>query len=170
MRRLAAFFVIGAALVAVIAWEIGNAPTAGVASSHPPAAVAGVSLAASEPDHTRDWVATILARPLFSLDRRPAAETVAARSTGLPGLPRLTGILIGPFGRQAIFAADGRKPVVVEEGARIDAYTVKSIDVAQVRLLGPDGERVLNPSFLASDRRDGPVVASRPPGQAVQQR
>jgi hypothetical protein len=171
MRRLIGLLVIGAGLVAIIAWELGKAPTADVALPHPRVLVPGTPVQASETDHTLDWVATVLARPLFSPDRRPAAETATVGGSSVPGLPRLTGILVGPFGRQAIFATNGRKPIVVEEGARIDAYTVKSIDVAQVRLLGPEGVRVLNPSFLATpDRGDGAAVPSRAAGQAGLQR
>jgi hypothetical protein len=172
MTRLVGLLVIGAALIAIIAWEIGYAPTADVASPHPRVVVAGARQPAAEADHTTEWVATVLARPLFSPDRRPAAaETATIGGTGLPGLPRLTGILVGPFGRQAIFAVNGRKPIVVEEGARIDAYTVKSIDVAQVRLVGPEGVRVLNPSFLAaSGMSNGAAAPSHPTGQTALQK
>lgn len=166
--RLAGLLVIVAGLASIIAWEIGNAPTADVASPHPSVAVAGARVPASEADRTGDWVATVLARPLFSPDRRPAVDTATVAGTSLPGLPRLSGILVGPFGRQAIFAASGRKPIVVEEGAKIDAYTVKSIDATQVRLLGPNGMQVLKPSFQASsDRSDVAAVPARRMGQAA---
>ena len=107
----------------------------------------------------------LLARPLFSPDRRPTADAVTVASgRTVPGLPRLAGILVGPFGRSAIFATNGAKPIVVQEGGRVAAYTIKSIEATQVRLLGPDGAQVLYPSFepaAAPARRPPPRLRYR---------
>jgi len=107
----------------------------------------------------------VLARPLFSPDRRPPADAVTVASgRTVPGLPRLAGILVGPFGRSAIFAINGAKPIVVQEGGRVAAYTIKSIEATQVRLLGPDGAQVLYPSFepaAAPARRPAQAPLSR---------
>ena len=63
------------------------------------------ALSSAVADHAHDWVVTVLARPLFSPDRRPPADTViVASGRTVPGLPRLAAILVGPFGRSAIFA------------------------------------------------------------------
>ena len=89
----------------------------------------------------------------LSLQLVPGVTTVIDESMDLkhgrtvPGLPRLAGILVGPFGRSAIFATNGAKPIVVQEGGRVAAYTIKSIEATQLRLLGPDGAQVLYPSF-----------------------
>ena len=147
MTRLSALLLAAGALAVVIALEISGAPRTTVAPSHANARPAAAAAARPIANHTDAWVATVLARPLFSPDRRPAAVAAAVDGSSLPGLPRLTGIMVGPFGRSAIFAESGAKPIVVQEGGRIASYTVKSIDTMQVRLLGPDGVKVLNPIF-----------------------
>ena len=124
-------------------------------------------------DHTDQWVATALARPLFSRDRRPSP--VAAASGGGPaksGLPRLTGVVIGPFGRTAIFAGpDGAKPVSVTEGKTLGAYTVRAIAPGRVTVTGPEGERVVmlaadaaTRSTLAPEAPPPPPATGVPPG------
>jgi hypothetical protein len=167
MTRVAGLLGISGALAAIIAWEIAGAPQADI-KPPPQRPIAAVSQAPTpDADRTREWIATVLARPLFSPDRRPAADTASVAGTALPGLPRLTGILVGPFGRNAIFAANGRRPIVVQEGARIDAYTVRSIEAAQVRIVGPEGMRVLYPTFEAgSDKAASGPLAPRA-GQAA---
>ncbi len=95
-------------------------------------------------EHAKEWVATILQRPLFSQTRRPPP----GEGTSGPGLPRLSGILVSPSERTAIFAATGGgKPIIAGEGARIGAYVLQSISAGQVTLVGPGGDRVLRPSF-----------------------
>lgn len=148
-------------LVATLAWEVGLfAPPDRPAVARPRASVAAPPSSAV-PDHTGDWVATILARPLLSPDRRPAPEVSAAGSGSRApdGLPRLSGVLVGPFGRSAIFAADGAKPVVVGEGSRVSAWTVRLIQAGEVQVVGPGGVRTLHPSFPTS-----PGAPSRPEG------
>ena len=94
---------------------------------------------------------TALARPLFTLDRRPPGpDAVPVQPLSNP--PRLAGTLVSREGRWAIFAA-GDKPVVVGEGRRLDIWTVQAIDVGSVTLVGPDGSRVLRTSFA----QDGPA-------------
>jgi len=113
-----------------------------------------------------DWIATALARPLFSPTRRPPAQA-ATRATGPVGLPRLTGVMTGPFGRRAIFAGpEGGKPLVVQTGDSVGNYRVQGIENGLVILNGPDGTRRLRPSFTAAATdADGPV-ANLPPGTA----
>ena len=157
MTRFGGALFVAATLVAVIVLELSNAPRDDVQPlrMHPADNVSPIS--PTPADHTNDWAATALARPLFSPDRRPAADAATVASgRSVPGLPRLAGILVGPFGRSAIFATNGAKPIVVQEGGRVAAYTVKSIEATQVHLLGPDGAQVLYPSFeaaAASNRR-----------------
>ena len=51
-----------------------------------------------------------------------------ATGAGMPqGLPRLAGVVVGPFGRSAIFAVEGSKPVVATEGSHVGAWLVRSI-------------------------------------------
>jgi hypothetical protein len=58
--------------------------------------------------------------------------------------------MVGPFGRSAIFVPSGRKPLVVAEGGRVDAWTVQAIDAGAVRISGPGGVRTLHPTFQSS--------------------
>jgi hypothetical protein len=166
MTALGGLALLAAGLIGVIALELNNAPhidgrrtpshTTGATAPTPPAAA----------DRTPEWVATALARPLFSPDRRPAAVAASAVGASLPGLPRLAGIVVGPFGRSAIFAVDGGKPIVVPEGGQIAAYTVTSIQAAEVRLVGPDGAQVVHPSFEPGAKQTaGSTTPPRRPGQ-----
>ena len=167
MTRLLGLWLIAAGLLAVVGWEITAAPQADVMRERRPAVTEAVAVPEPATDLTEEWVAKILGRPLFSPDRRPDLEATTA-GAGSSGLPRLTGILVGPFGRAAIFDADSRKSIVVPEGARVNAYTVKAIDAAQVRVVGPDGVRVLYPAFQSAPVGDqGTAAPQRRFGQAA---
>ena len=165
IRLAAALLLVGASpLVATLAWELGAFSAAEpVSVPHSRRAVAAPPAPVS--DHTAEWVATILARPLFSPDRRPPSEAPAARASGAPaGLPRLAGVVVGPFGRSAIFVPEGSKPMVVTEGGRVDAWTVRSIEVGTVQVSGPGGARTLHPSFESSPAAS---AAPGPTGQSL---
>jgi hypothetical protein len=133
-------------------------------------ASAGAPTAQAEPSKRRvDWLNTILARPLFSPDRRPAASC----SRSISGLPRLAGIVVTGSRKVAIFAAPpgGGKPVVLDEGMRFGAYDVKAISEAGVTVVGPEGTTVLRPIFDATPPPIGKTVqparaeAPRPPAR-----
>ncbi len=112
------------------------------------------------------WADTALRRPLFAPDRRsasppPSPEQPPAAPATPEDLPRLTGVMVGPGGRAAIFAAaeTGAKPAVLREGGFLGPYEVTRIAEGRVTVLGPEGERVLRPSHLP--RTGGPDA--RPP-------
>jgi hypothetical protein len=160
MTRLAISLLLATAslLGAILAGDLGAfSPTE--PQSTPQPRVADVAPPLALPDPTTDRVATILARPLFSPDRRPVAVAAAAAS-GNPmpqGLPRLAGVIVGPFGPSAIFAVEGGKPTVVKESGRIDIWDVRVVNVGTVRINGPGGARTLHPSFeLAPDAPAAP--------------
>jgi hypothetical protein len=120
-------------------------------------------------DHTDAWVAVAVARPLFSRDRKPTP--VAAKSGGplLSSLPRLTGVVIGPFGRTAIFAeGDNHKPIAVNEGKTLGPYTVQAIQPGRVTVTGPEGEQVVAVRADAATRQaleaEIPQVPQTAPG------
>ncbi|MFL5256696.1 MAG: hypothetical protein ACJ8AI_28130 [Rhodopila sp.] len=110
-----------------------------------PVVSAGAPATQAKPaDRRDDRLAVILARPLFSPDRRPAAA--GARS--ISGLPRLAGIVVTGSRKVAIFAAPpGGKPVVADEGERLGVYDVKTISEDGVTVVGPEGAMVLRPIF-----------------------
>ena len=160
---LAILLVAAAGLVATLAWELGAFASPDTRIAPRPRAAVATAAPGAAPDHTSEWIAAILARPVFSPDRRPPAEIASTPGVRLPeGLPRLSGVLVGPFGRSAIFAADGRKPLVVDVGGRIDAWTVRTIDVDTVQVSGPGGARTLHPSFASSAA--GPASLASPAG------
>jgi hypothetical protein len=168
MNHLGALAAVAVGLVGMIAWEVSDGPPAAdVPPPPPPTAQTASRASAPAVDRVGEWVATALARPLFSPDRRPASVAVTVATAGPSGLPRLTGILVGPSERSAIFAAAGRNPIVVHEGGRIDAYTVMSIEAGEVRLRGPDGVRILHPTFQS--RVDSTTQISVPAQQFLGQ-
>jgi hypothetical protein len=168
-----AFFglaLLAAGLLTVLALELDAGAPAEEASGgpprHPPRAQPRA--APEDPvDHTEEWAQTSLARPLFSRDRRPTP--VAAKAGGGPvvtALPRLTGVLVGPFGRRAIFAATaGGKPSVIEEGGSLGPYKVEAIAPGHVTIAGPEGEHELQPAFDAAARQAMAAEIPTPPPQ-----
>lgn len=149
-----------AALAGVIGLELANllaplpaAPRVRAATGAPHTA----TLIAPLPE---GWQATLRARPLFSPDRRP--PRLAGTGSRAPGLPRLTGVVVAPDGRRAIFA-DGK---VMTEGAMLGRYRIASIGIGRVTLQGPDGTEVLRPAFAGGAHPARPpragILATRP--------
>ena len=106
-------------------WPSGGAEGVTVSPAHVAAQARAPARAARD---TSGWVAAILARPLFSINRRP--PRVAARVAGAiqVGQARLAGIMITPSGKRAIFAPDGGgKPLVLAEGATVNESTIRRI-------------------------------------------
>ncbi len=97
---------------------------------------------ASDPPDRHDAAFTeVQARPLFAPDRRQTDE-------GMPGLPRLTGIIIAEPQRLAIFAAaPGRSIIVMRAGGQLGDYEVESITEFGVTVVGPRGRMLLKPIF-----------------------
>ena len=118
-------------------------------------------------DHTDAWVATALERPLFSRDRRPTpVEAKAGGPVASTTLPRLTGVIVGPFGRTAIFAGtDGGKPLSVGEGKTIGPYTIEAIAPGGVTVTGPEGERNVTLAADANSRSTLAADIPQPPPQ-----
>ena len=120
-------------------------PTVLPARTGHPAAVAGTDATAAVARSDIDArVGEILARPVFNPDRRP----VGTGTRSVAGLTRLTGIIVTGSHKVAIFAAEaGGKPVVAEEGSRINAYELKAISNTGVTVVGPTGTIVMAPLF-----------------------
>ena len=95
-------------------------------------------------DRIDAWLADSLARPLFTANRRPVSRQPGTTAVRSDGLPRLAGILAGPFGRHAIFSPEGGgKSAIVEVGATLGEFLVQDIDDDGVTLLkGNSTERV----------------------------
>jgi hypothetical protein len=106
---------------------------------------------------TAEWTNSILARPLFSSNRKPPRNIPKTGNMTAPEDARLAGILIGRFGRRAIFApAGGGKPLVLGENGAVNDSTIRSIEPSQVVLANGT---VLRPSF---DRNRVPTTYTPP--------
>ena len=142
-------------LVGVLALEYHFAVTRERRLAHPDRAIAAARPvhdarpaddASPDPARIQDWTQIVLARPLFSPSRRPASTVVAG-----PQQPRLSGIVMGPDGRRAIFAGDGdARGIVAGIGQQAGAWQVQAIDQNSVKVIGPDGLHTLTPARDAS--------------------
>jgi hypothetical protein len=113
------------------------------------------------------WVATILARPLFSPTRRPPAPS-AGPAKPTAEMPRLAGVLVSEAGGEAIFARPGQKPTVARTGDRVGPYLVTSISAGEVTLSGPAGAVTLHPAFAsAAEQPPAAPAAPSPLGKPV---
>ena len=148
------FGLVAAALMGTVVLELelrGDAvPPAeqSVVSAPVPQPVAVV--ASLGPENSLQWARSTLARPLFSRNRRPPADTPVTPVViaGSPKLPRLTGVVVIPAGGFAIFAGiDGDKPIVAREGDQIGDAVIENIFAGQVTVRGPGGLAMLHPSF-----------------------
>jgi hypothetical protein len=119
--------------------------------SVPPTARPAGQAANSLDQHIR----TVLARPLFSPDRKPSGNLVAA---GIE-LPRLSGIVASADAAVAIFQpAGGGRSVVVRHGESVAGWEVTAVALDAVDLR-KGGERiVLRPRF--TDAGPGNVAAA----------
>jgi hypothetical protein len=92
-------------------------------------------------------VRTVLARPLFSQNRRPVASAGGSGATAIDSLPRLAGVIVAPGGNRAIFAPAESRPLVLAEGGHIGRYVVRAIAPGQVTLSDAEGQLVIRPSY-----------------------
>ena len=147
MDRLVVSFLVGSALFAALLFE-ELSDAADPPAVLPAEARTGASLPAPAAQRPRaeELVRASLAHPLFSATRRPPDQPTAGRGSD-PGLPnvRLTGIVIEPDRRLAIFAVPGGKPLTRAEGETINEWRLESIEPNQVSLSGPTGITTLAP-------------------------
>lgn len=161
MTRLAGLAFVASGLAGLIAFEIHAGPSADVATvQRMPVKVLRVP-AKEAGGRIQEWVGAVSARPPFSPDRRAAADARTIAGAALPGLPRLSGILVGLSERSAIFAGEHSKSIVVREGEHVSAYWVQMIQPGAVQLVGPDGSVVLSPKF--AQRVDNPAGSTASP-------
>lgn len=139
--NLAGLGAIALALLAVIALEALRAPAPAITA----APIQAARLPAVAVDDSAAFVPTILARPLFALDRRPKAGPAAVGAAS-DDMPRLAGILVDPTQRHAIFQPSGDgKPLTLVEGDQIAGWQIQRIAADSVTLTGPKGTQTLQP-------------------------
>lgn len=120
------------------------------------------------PENLDSMVAEILERPLFSASRAPADAPVSEDNDEEKKKPgriqaRLTGLIVRPGAREALFERDGDKAVAVKEGGEIDGWTVSSIRFDSVVLTSESGEQTLKPAIGQSSAPARPKVAAKKP-------
>lgn len=145
-HTLAGLGILALALGGAIALEAttGVSPTDRPATSETPVAGKVIQNRVAAADQTGRLLSEILARPVFSPDRRPVASNTARTN----GLSRLTGIVVSGTQKVAIFAGPpGSRPTAAQEGERVGAYEVREITRAGVTVLGPEGVMVVSPVF-----------------------
>lgn len=166
LRSEAGCFLVALTLAALIRWELTSPAPAVPAASAGPAVPSRAPLlgATVQEERSAAMVSSILRRPLFRADRRPAP---AAVPDAPPPLPRLSGIVVTASARRAIFAdARDGKPAVVAEGESFGPLRVARIGAQEVVMVGPDGARVLRPAPQSASERATPLV-TRQPGNTV---
>jgi hypothetical protein len=114
----------------------------------------------------------ILARPLFSSDRRPSQGAADTAVDSDLADTRLTGIVTEPDRRLAIFAVNGDKPLRVTEGDAVSGWRIESITPREVSLSAPRGTKTLQPKMdpnLAPPPGQPPMInpGGRPPTPPV---
>jgi len=163
MNRAALLAGLAVLLGGVLAAELWLGPVAApalVVGASVPARPAPPAAAEAAPDLAAS-VDRILARPLFTPGRRPAADPTLPIGRELP---RLTGIVITPAGRRAIFAATGTgRSIVVTEGDSIGGYVVRTIAPARVVVSRAEGDRVIHPSLAKEPTAAEQAAAVVPP-------
>jgi hypothetical protein len=144
--RVAVLLLAGSALFGAVLLGELNPEDPGVPPATTSVPMPAQTLPAQRPQSPRmdDLVATTLSRPLFSATRRPA-ERAAPDRLADPELTnvRLTGIVVDPDQRTAIFAVQGAKPLVRSEGETVNDWHLDSIAPHEVTLTGPAGTTTL---------------------------
>ncbi len=145
-------------------WPEGSPAGPGRTGWHPVPQAAKPGLQARAAD---EWATSVLARPLFSISRRPPRVEASAGTAAAPDQARLAGILIGRFGKHAIFAPmGGGKPLVLGEGASINESVIRSIEPSEVVLASG---AVLTPSFDKNRAPSTPFIPGfQPPAPGFQ--
>jgi hypothetical protein len=135
-----------------------------------PAPAPAQTLTAQLPQSPRmdELVATTLSRPLFSATRRPAQRAVPDRPAD-PELAnvRLTGIVVEPDRRTAIFAVQGAKPLVRSEGETVNDWHLDSIAPQEVTVTGPAGTTTMELKNDPNLARPAPQAQPVPAASAV---
>ncbi len=150
-RLVLVLLLAGCALAAaIITAEMARAPDRDdpVSMASPPPEAAPPTTRPEPPGRYNELSAAILARPLFNNTRRPPPRggDNATADSGLADT-RLTGIVVGPSHRIAIFAPLGAKALVVSEGETVSGWRVEHINPREVSLSGPNGTKTLQPKF-----------------------
>ena len=145
--------------IAGLEWLVPHAPpnVQPMLLHHPATLVQASAVRIGQPGQD---ASVILARPLFSIGRRPAAAK-SATTVDTDDLPRLSGIMIAGAQRHAIFEGEG-KPRVTAIGDHVGDYRILAITPSAVRVQGPHGTELVSLTFDANKRTVVTPVFSGP--------
>ncbi len=129
----------------------------------PPAVNARRAFIASQTPHvqSRDlppqaalsaWREMMLSRPIFDPTRRPPAAVATAPLQ----IPRLSGIMVTPTEKIAVFSPTSGAPIVIDQHGRFGPFTVLAISDDSVTIQSPGGIIVLRSNFSNS----GPEIST----------
>ena len=105
----------------------------------------------------------ILARPLFTTDRRPPTETFAPSAPDIVEIPLLSGTVIAGNRRVAMIVLPGaQRPTSVQEGERVGRFLVLRIGPGEVTADGPRGLVALRVSTIGAPD-PAAAAAAQPP-------
>jgi len=90
-----------------------------------------------------DLVAIVLDRPVMEPNRRARGVVPVAPPTDA-ALPRLSGVIIGPDGKRAIFTPATGRSLILAEGDKVGQAIIKTIRPDEVILAGSDGDQVIH--------------------------
>ncbi len=157
------------ALMTLLSWQIlgwRDAPEGTAAPLSTPREATGVPTAVVpvERDDLGLVAAAVIARPLFSPERRPPSATrpTAPESPRADEMPRLSAVIVGPRDRRAIFIGADGKSRAVSEGDSIGGMRVRTIAPGEVTLTGPSGDRVVRPGLAPRSNPTGSDSGSAP--------
>ena len=170
MDRIAIGLLVGSVALGGLLWVELNSRPEEPSEPPKPARTALPATAAPQTPKVDQLVEVALAQPLFSTTRRPPDAGMGSHTPD-PELPnmRLTGIVIEPDRRLAIFAIPGAKPLALAEGELINEWRVESVAPNQVSLIGATGLTILEPKFDPTLVRPKPVMPANtiPPKAAL---
>ena len=92
------------------------------------------------------WTDVVVGRPLFDPSRRPPAAPAQA-SVEPVEIPRLSGIMITPTEKIAVFSPSMGAPVIVGVNSQFGPFVVQAITADSVTVKGPEGVMVLRSDF-----------------------
>ena len=142
-RAVIALVVGGAALAGLIAIELVAASVGDGDAGAGPVRMASLAPPSTHQAKTDNPMTALLAQPLFSPTRRPP-DSPPGSDPELSGL-RLTGIVIKPDRRIAIFTSAEAKVLERAEGETLNEWRLERISAFEVSLSGPAGSRTLEP-------------------------
>lgn len=117
--------------------------------NHPQLALT-LAPALSENVNSLHRVTELLTRPLFSPSRRPPAETAHPVNVPSKLLSRLSGVVVSPSGRFAIFdSGDGSRSIIAKVGDHVGATAIEIIAAGQVAVREADGTVMLHTAFAS---------------------